>query len=43
LSRTLDEIDSEEFTAALGRALGEQIPLYEHYPHEKVCRSTVDV
>jgi len=35
LSRTLDEIDSEEFTAALGRALGEQIPLYEHYPHEK--------
>lgn len=36
LSKSLDVVDSEEWTAELGEAFGQQIPLYSAYVEERV-------
>jgi len=35
LSKTIGEIDSEEWNLSLGRVMGEQVTLYQKYPEEK--------
>lgn len=39
LSKSLDVVDSEEWTAELGEAFGQQIPLYSAYVEERVSKS----
>lgn len=36
VSKSLDEVDSEEWVCSLGAEMAAQIPLYTHFPEEKV-------
>ena len=36
LSKSLDEVEADEWVCSLGQEMGNQIPLYTNYPHEKV-------
>ena len=36
LSKSVDEVDSEEWACSLGAEMTAQIPLYTHLPEEKV-------
>lgn len=36
VSKSLDEVDSEEWVCSLGAEMAAQIPLYAHLPEEKV-------
>jgi len=36
LSKSLDVVDLEDWTAGLGEKLGAHIPMYAQYPEEKV-------
>lgn len=36
VSKSFDELDSEEWLCSLGAEMAAQIPLYSHFPEEKV-------
>jgi hypothetical protein len=36
LSKSLDVVDNEDWIAELGDMFGQQIPMYNNYPEEKV-------
>lgn len=39
LSKTLDVVGEEEWVVEVGKCFGDQVPLYEGYPEEKVTQS----
>ena len=42
LSKSLDEVDSEDWVIALGSEMGNQIQLYNNQSEEKVSRASVE-
>lgn len=40
VSKSLDEVDSEEWLCSLGAEMAAQIPLYSHFSEEKVQYAT---